>query len=570
MTTIYGTAGNDFVISAVSNRTYDGQGGHDTINTAGATGVTIYNPFASHDIYTIGSNGNIIASEMGNDSIIVSLGSVNDTIDTQAGGNDTINAGAGLGQILVAAFGDKTGHNLITLGAGNNEVRLGGPGFDTITAGSGNNLINEFYVNVISDPHSALLHDSITGGPNSFTLGAGNNTFVGSGFFTINDSLTAGNGNNNIDTQLSVGVIIKLGNGNNSLYLHGGHPGSSNPDQITVGSGNNTITGSQGSDIFTLGGGSNYIDAQGSLSETKIINIAGGSGSNTIIGGLGSNTINITGGSGHDMLYGNISNDTISTGSGFDIVDGKGGFNNITANGHSLVYIGTVALSADSIIGNANDTVSANYSAQAVKITLGAAGVSITHGISADSVTGVTNYILSQFNDTVTATSGAVEYSITAGPGNNSISFAGNTGEDTFGAGSGNSTATAGSGGNDFYAGYGSSVFNLGSGADEVYYNNYVLNANGTLKASGTNYPTTTVNNFVHGSDEIILDSTNLPAGTPAQIAALLQTAVLNNITYNAAGNIATITFGSAGHANTLVITGLHAHLVASDFEFMT
>ncbi len=131
-----------------------------------------------------------------------------------------------------------TGNDQITTDNATNYVKAAQGGNDTIIAGSGTNYI------------------SASNGNNSITGGGGI------------DSITAGNGNNLIQSKNSQDVIL-VGNGTNQIYANtqttlanaitqaeSATATGKQGDLISVGSGNDTIVGSNGNDAIFLGSSS--------------------------------------------------------------------------------------------------------------------------------------------------------------------------------------------------------------------------------------------------------------------------------------------------------------------------
>jgi VCBS repeat-containing protein len=103
--------------------------------------------------------------------------------------------------------------------------------------------------------------------------------------------------------------------------------GTNKTDVISGGSGGDSIDGGGGSDVISGGSGSDSIDG-GSGNDL----ISGGSGSDTIDGGSGNDDIfggsgndSIDGGSGNDDIFGGSGNDTLDGGSGNDDLEGGSG-----------------------------------------------------------------------------------------------------------------------------------------------------------------------------------------------------------------------------------------------------
>ncbi len=151
---------------------------------------------------------------------------------------------------------------------------------------------------------------------------AGNDTINLAATLTISANISAGNGNDNV-TAGSGSNTIMLGNGN---------------DNITTGGGLNTITLGDGNDNVTAGNGSNTV-ALGNGND----NVAAGNGSNTVTLGNGNDTIKV--GNGDNVVVEGNGNDTITAGNGSNlIVAGLGQHTVHAGNGSNILIDGSVKL----------------------------------------------------------------------------------------------------------------------------------------------------------------------------------------------------------------------------------
>jgi Ca2+-binding RTX toxin-like protein len=195
--------------------------------------------------------------------------------------------------------------------------------------------------------------------------------------------LTGGAGNNTLDAS---GFASLLGAGNGGVTLNGGD-------------GNDTLLGGKGNDILHGGPGDDYLD--------------GGLGDDSLYGEAGNDTLVTT--SGNDYLNGGIGNDYYDEASGAftirmedpavgidyyalhgstDIVVDDGGVNTVDLSEHPAPVECTVFDDGGNCIGSS--------------FTFGAPG----------RPTQITNWILTNFDDTFTTTT-TYDQSVTGGPGNN-------------------------------------------------------------------------------------------------------------------------------------------------------
>ena len=178
----------------------------------------------------------------------------------------------------------------------------------------------------------------------------GNNVFTMDSTLTANATVTAGSGNNSIQT----------GSGNDTVTINNTTNPSAN-NSIDVGDGNNTVTGGMvsndtieggigtshfvdgnGNDHLVGGTGYSYLEAGGGNNV-----IQGGQGNNTLIAGDGTNTFiggtgneTMTAGNGANTIYAGTGDDTIVAGSGANIIyTGLGNDNITTGNGADTIIV---------------------------------------------------------------------------------------------------------------------------------------------------------------------------------------------------------------------------------------
>jgi Ca2+-binding RTX toxin-like protein/GH24 family phage-related lysozyme (muramidase)/pantothenate kinase len=300
--------------------------------------------------YILGSAGNDSINAGGGDNVITATQGGNDTIVAGAGkdyiivntGNDLINAGDGDNSVTV---GD--GNNTITTGKGNdqiyagkgNNVISGGGGQDIMITGNGNNQI---FANDQTDFATALANqnaDIPTSLGDLIAVGDGNNTIVGS---TGNDAIFTGTGYNTIvcgpgSVSVIGGVEVSAAlpgwgeSGDVFSWVSGVSASNSAPttpyygntfNGVPVGTGNDTIFGGTGNSFYWLSNGNNWLDAGGGndliFAGSGSSSIFGGKGNDTIYGGGGSNYINLESGNDQVVLQGG--NNTIIGGTGTDTI----------------------------------------------------------------------------------------------------------------------------------------------------------------------------------------------------------------------------------------------------------
>jgi Ca2+-binding RTX toxin-like protein len=274
--TYIGLAGNDSVLGGLGNDSINGGNGADSLS-AGEGNDIIFGGNGSDSID--GGNGYDVidyrdfSASLGI-SVDLAAGRANDGmggIDTVLGieavfggtQNDTMIGGEG-GDNLFGSSGNDS-----LLGGAGNDVLQPSFGLDTVIAGEGNDLI---FISVGSQ------NDSIDGGNGTDAL-----SFSGSSSnYSISIDLVAGRANDGLG---SVYTLIGIEN-------------------ISSGSGNDTIIGNDGAESFLGGNGQD--------------SLIGGSGNDTLNGGDGADTL--VGGAGNDWLYSTDGTDAIFGGEGDDVI----------------------------------------------------------------------------------------------------------------------------------------------------------------------------------------------------------------------------------------------------------
>jgi Ca2+-binding RTX toxin-like protein len=356
---IIGGSGDDTLGSATSGETLNGGAGNDVINFSSSSSAVVATLNSAGNA-TLTSGGFAVSSQYtnfegiftgsGNDTItgdsstnLVDSGSGNDLI-SGSGGNDTLRGGLG---------------NDSLSGDADDDTLQGGSGNDTLNGGSGNDTADYSYtgvnltialnsagtatVTVAAGDTDSLLgierviggsgNDTITGDAvaNHFTGGAGNDVLSGG---ANDDTLIGGSGNDLLDggadydlasySYASSNMTVTLNSaGTVTVTVAAGDTDTLIAiEQLTAGSGNDTITGDTGANVLDGGSGNDSLNG-GAGDDT----LSGGLGNDVIVGGTGSDTM--TGGVGDDLFYfdysagspGNDSVDGGAAGSWTDIID---------------------------------------------------------------------------------------------------------------------------------------------------------------------------------------------------------------------------------------------------------
>ncbi|MFM2422228.1 MAG: hypothetical protein RL291_758, partial [Pseudomonadota bacterium] len=318
------------------------------------------------DVINGGDGNDRILGRDGGDVIIAGAG---DDLIYGGNGNDLIYAGAGADTVFGGngndiIYGEAGADSLH--GEAGNDVLSGGDGDDLLVGGEGDDVL-------LGDAH----HDTIIDGEGNDRVdgGSGNDRLVAS---LGNDVIDGGTGIDTLDASTSMSSLtVDLAAGTAS-GLGIGSDQIANIENVTTGSGHDTVTGSATANVIDAGAGNDTINA-GSGADI----IAASSGSDIIDGGdhvdtydarsaTASVVVDLAAGTAHGTETGtdtlcNIEN--VETGSGADTVTGSAAANVInTGAGNDRV----VASSGGDIIdaGTGTDTYDAGHVTQDLVVNL--------------------------------------------------------------------------------------------------------------------------------------------------------------------------------------------------------
>jgi len=435
--------------------------------------------------YLIGDlNANYLLGGGGNDTLEGMAGA--DTLDGgTVGTNNTASYAHASAGVVVNLFDNHLGAITATLGVTQTGDAAGDVfnNIQNITGSAGNDYL-------IGDTQANYLRG---GGGNDTLEGYGNT--IGTG----GDTLDGGTGINNTATYAHATVAVLAGLATSTTYGTTANRGTItgkdtdtfiNIQNLTGGSGNDTLVGDANANILTGGAGDDVLE--------------GGAGADTLIGGIGINTAsyadaaaavtvnltdnvygsltttlgvaqlgdaagdqfsgiqNITGSAFNDLLIGNSANNLLIGGAGDDTLEGMAGAD--TLNGGS----GT------------NNTASYAHASLGVTALLAAAPASATYIYAAtndaagDVYINIQNLTGSNNNDTL------------IGDGNNNI-LDGGDGNDLLISNGGNDTLLGGAGNDTLVSGAGSNLLNGGTGNDLVSYRYDTAGVNASLLNSASN-----------------------------------------------------------------------------------
>jgi Ca2+-binding RTX toxin-like protein len=392
-----GGNGNDTLIGGLGVDTLTGGAGVDTVSYVGetdalvislATGTTQRGSAAAPVEDVLVTIENVIGG-LGSDSITGSTG--NNVLDGGAGlGNDSIDGGSGNDTLLGGDGNDQllggVGTDSIDGGAGNDTI-VGGTGNDTLLGGDGNDSFSYAFGDGVDTYSGGTGADalSITGTAANNTLsvvfdGTSITSFTG-GTITSIESISADLAGGT-DTLSYAGTTVDV-NVDLTAHTASGFASLLGVENVTGGTGNDTLTGDAaanilaggvGNDTYFVGAGDTVTEGAGAGTDTvnstvtftlganvenlnltalASINgtgnalanvIADTGGGNNVLSGLGGNDT-ITGGAGDDTMSGGTGNDVFVFHSGFgnDVITD---FDANPTGGQDLLDISAYALTA--------------------------------------------------------------------------------------------------------------------------------------------------------------------------------------------------------------------------------
>jgi serralysin len=264
--TLEGCAGNDSLNGGAGDDSLIGGEGIDLVDYAGAT-----------DAVTVDLAGNLATSAAGKDTL---------------SGIENVLGGDGADSIL----GDAAA-NILTCGNGADTL-AGSAGNDSLIGGEGLDLVT------YAGATDAVTVDLVG---NLATSAAGNDTLSGI------ENVLGGDGADSILGDAAANILT----------------GGNGADTLAGSAGNDSLIGGEGLDLVGYAGatdavtvdlvGNRVTSAAGNDTLSRIENVLGGDGADSILGDAAANIL--TGGNGADTLAGSAGNDSLIGGEGLDIVD---------------------------------------------------------------------------------------------------------------------------------------------------------------------------------------------------------------------------------------------------------
>ncbi len=271
------------------------------------------------------TNGTAIGGNLGNDVILLSGASSNNTISGGQGDDRIGLSQTGSGNVIYGNMGNDRIDGTSTASA---FTAYGGQGDDLLVGGEGNDTFS-----------GNLGNDSLDGGSGTDLIygNAGDDVVSGS---AGQDTVFGGQGNDTLNYAADGSAVLLSGNlGNDSVM------GGSGPDTLLGGEGSDTIAGGAGSDLIYGNQGADSIVAAGSGGATTL-------GQDTVFGGQGDDTVDYSRNTNGSIIYGNLGNDSLLGGSGADVLYGGQGNDVLVGGDGTDTLVG--GLGADTLTGGAN------------------------------------------------------------------------------------------------------------------------------------------------------------------------------------------------------------------------
>jgi Ca2+-binding RTX toxin-like protein len=549
---LFGSDGDDTLRGGDGNDWLDGGAGADLLDGGAGT-----DDLARYDESSSGVSVDLLASTASGghatgDTITgiesVSGSSFNDQLSGDANANRLLgNGGADLFRLF--AGGDDTALG----GDGNDSFILGGSltSADTIDGGAGTDTVN-----LDSNYPSLVLGASTITNVESLWLSAGSNYNITS----HNGTVAAG--------QLLTVLATSLGAGNNVVF--NGVAELDGRFSLNGGAGNDTFTGGALNDTISGNGGSDTVSYATSTANLTV-NLTSGSASGTGIGtDTLSNVENVTTGSGNDTLTGSASDNVFSSGGGNDtlLMYSVGNDTVIAGEGSDQILFGGSFTATDMVDGGSgSDTL--NLDGTYAGLVLGATSLTNVENIWLSSGK---NYSLTTNNANVAAGQVLTVYASSLAAANTVMfdgsaeldgrfDLRGGAGNDTLIGGALNDNLDGGAG-NDTLAGNGGAdIFRLYGGGNDIASGG---DANDTFLIGGSLNASDTIDGGT-GADTVNLDGTYaglvLGATTLTNVENLWLSSGWNyNITAHdgtvAAGQVLTVYGSSLSAANNVVFDG--------------
>jgi Ca2+-binding RTX toxin-like protein len=250
--------------------------------------------------------------------------------------------------------------------------------------------------------------------------------------------LDGGTGNDTVSyAGDTAGVVVDIsepvGSGSGSVV---GSDTIRNMENITTGSGNDVVTGSDLANRISTGTGADFVTA--------------GGGNDTIFGGAGNDVL--SGGAGNDTISGEGDNDILQGGGGNDTLDGGAGADSLQGGSGN-----------DTLIVDSTDTLkSGGVGVDTLRVSTATSG-----GVTADlAAGGIERAVGGAFGDTFTNVGSTVAVNIDGQAGNDTLTGGG--GADTINGGGDADTVSGAAGADKLFGGEGTDRIIGGAGNDTL------------------------------------------------------------------------------------------------------
>ena len=406
-----GGAGNDSITGAAGNDSISGDAGDDTINAG--DGVDSITAGAGNDtiaVTTVGDFINLASAEVviggdGNDNLSFDSAVATTIAATDLAGISgietiTIDGTAQAGSVTLtdAVY---TANGATTLAIVDGDLTQGTLTVDASALTSANSIT--------VTANTATMSDSLVGGAGNDTF-----TFAGATGLEAGDTVNGGSGTADtisVDASAAATLVMTAVTNIENITLTGNGTGTITIDVIdanittavaattTVAA---TAVGSMTFDASSLTNGTGLVDYDGSLvtTTTKVQNLTGSEGADTLVGG-----------SGNDIISGGSLGDTITGGIGIDSLTGGTGDDQFNI-GASAQFVGLTTVETVSG-GTGSDTILVSTGAANIAIAASdLLGISSIETISILNATGQTASIT--LSDAVFTANGATTLAITS------------------------------------------------------------------------------------------------------------------------------------------------------------
>ncbi|NJC05712.1 Ca2+-binding RTX toxin-like protein [Sphingomonas kaistensis] len=311
--------------------------GSDTLVVSQSTVEADYTNVSSAETLTVALNANTNLGSNGLGSLAQAAGisTVNLNVNGVGGGSDTLTA-TDYTVGLTVNLGGAVGSDTVLLGSGADVINTssfdgsdnlqGNLGLDTINVTDGSTFVvggqfggietinyasdgdGEDQVLLVTDANAPSAGNVLT--VNAGSLAATEDfTFLSQGVAAYSVNVTTGAGNDQVYTDNGVADVISTGAGQDYLQIAGGDTANTGADidNVFVFNGNNTVNAGDGNDFIGLAGtGNSTLNGEAGDDVFAIYNPANLTSGDTISGGAGNDQIDVSTGTYTDVQFTNV------------------------------------------------------------------------------------------------------------------------------------------------------------------------------------------------------------------------------------------------------------------------